>query len=120
MPLEFEEFECGDLLFRCERANTLFSEKPLHILGRAVRDYPYVIVPGPPWVLQQLTSPLLVEGRQPVPQPVQGVTQWRSPCLVPFRLPASFTATVPPPALDSVGATPGGLFEDFHFIGRWM
>ena len=62
--------------------------------------------------MKQALGELLGEGRGGVAQEVEGLAQGRAPLLVPAGL-AAVAAAVGAPALDAVGAGPGGVFDDF-------
>src|SRR5262249_16719675 len=53
-------------------------------------------------------------------QPIQSVTQWSPPFLIPAGIHPGITPTVATPSLDAVNAAPRTVFDDLDFTKRWM
>ena len=87
-------------------------------LGAAVEDDVDVGVARGPDIVEELGALLLGERSDGVAQLVESLAQGRAPLLVPAGL-AAVAAAVGAPALDAVGAAPGGVFDDFALeLGR--
>ena len=86
-------------------------------LRRAVENHVDVGVAGGPDIVEETAAFLFGEGNEGVAQLVESLAQGRAPELIPARL-AAVAAAVGAPALDAVGAAPGGVVGDLALVLR--
>ncbi len=113
VTFELEEFEDGDAFRFGEFAGGVLLEEFDDGGGGAVEDDLDVGVAGGPEIFEEGLGELLGEGSGGVAEVVEGFAERRAPLLVPAGLGAAVAAAVGAPALDAVGAGPGGVFDDF-------
>src|ERR1035438_8767817 len=87
-------------------------------LGTVQQDV-HIVVAGLPWVLEQVAGTLLEDRCQFVAQGIEGLSQRRTPGLIPTRAPA-IAAAIRPPSLNAMDAAPGSIFKDLHIVSRRM
>src|SRR6185295_15313837 len=112
VPLQLEQLEGPDALGFLQRPQAVAHEMTADAFGRAVEDDADGVLARRPGIAEQLPRGLFVEGRQSVPQAVEGLAQRRAPGLVPSRVRVRLAAAVAPPALDAVRAAPRCRFDD--------
>ena len=95
------------------------AQEALDALVGAVEDHVDVVVARRPGVAQQPRAFALEDASPPrrAASPAPRAER-RAPLLVPARAAAGVAAAVAAPALDAVGAAPGGVLDDLHFVRR--
>ena len=91
------------------------GKEGIEAIGAAIADHGHVGIACRPGVAQQRSALLFIHGHQLIPQPVEGVAQGPPPALMPGT--AAATAAVVLPAIDPMGATPGGHGLEFSLPG---
>ena len=114
MSLHLEQLDRLHALGAGEGPSGVSGEPGVDCLGRPVEDDLDVLVAGGPRIFEQLRRMLLVEVAPFVAEPVEGGSQGPAPFLVPAG-PARVAPAIRTPALDAVGAAPGGILEDLDF-----
>ncbi len=82
--------------------------------GRAIEDDADVVVAGGVGIAKDFGGSFTNERRNGIAQIVEGLAEGRAPLLVPAGT-AAGAAAVGTPALDAMGAAPGGVFDDPGF-----
>ena len=95
-------------------------QEAFDVVRRAIEDDSNIVITGGPGVVQHPTAALLIDWREGVAEPIQSLAQRRAPGLLPVARPTRTTSTVAAPALDSVGATPGRVWDDLHLVRGGM
>ena len=116
VALELEELEDGDAFGGGEGAGGVGGEEAVEVVGGAVEDDVDVGVAGGPEVFEEGLGDGLGEGRGAVAEEVEGFAEGGAPALIPSGL-AAVAAAVGAPALDAVGAGPGGVVDDLGLPG---
>src|SRR5262249_53577632 len=118
VALQLQQLAGGDAVLLAQLAGRVPVEEGADVLGRAVEQDRDVVVAGPPRVAQQAGGVLLGGGGEGGAEAVEGPAQRAAPGLPPAG-PARAAAAVRAPALDAVGAAPGGVLVDLHLpLGR--
>ena len=108
MALELEELEDGDAFGGGERVGGVGGEEAVEVVGGAVEDDVDVGVAGGPEIFEEGLGDGFGERSGAVAEEVESFAEGSAPALVPAGL-AAVAAAVGAPALDAVGAGPGGV-----------
>src|SRR5579872_2527892 len=120
MTLKLHELYSLHFFAVLKLAAALLAEKGVHVVARTVQNHGDVLIAGAPGIEKEPAGRLLKFGRYGVSKPIEGLTQRGAPFLIPAGV-AGVTTAIRPPALDAVDTTPGGVFDDLHFVrGRML
>ena len=94
------------------------GEEAVDVCGCAIEDDLDVGVAGGPEIFEERLGDGLGKGCGAVAEEIECGAERGAPLLVPAGF-AAVAATVGAPALDAVGAGPGGVFDDLGFVLGW-
>src|SRR5437588_8740877 len=84
----------------------------------ALQQYRDVVVARGRRLAQQLAGSAFEHRCRGIAQPIECGAQWSAPRLLPAGMPAGIAAAIATPALNAMGAAPGSVVDDLHFVRR--
>lgn len=88
-------------------------------MGAVQNDLDVLIARGP-GIIEELFGFLFPERGEFIPEPVESLSQWSAPGLIPMLAASAVAAAVGHPPADPVGAAPGAFFVNPDFGGGWV